>query len=110
MTVITQSQSQYKTVGVGQTQILINNIKEFAVLQRQPNENGFFGITLSIPLTAKDADYINNSGIVTVHRFTADGTMVFTRKNFYDPYVMIELILELLIKYEANTQAPQQLI
>lgn len=106
MTVITQSQR--KTVGIGQTHILVNNIKEFAVLQRQPNENGFFGITLSIPLTGKDADYINNSGIVTVHRFTQDGTMVFTRKDFYDPYVMVELILELLIKYEAKTEATQQ--
>ncbi len=108
MTVITQL--QHKTVGIGQTQILINNIKEFAVLQRSPNANGFIGITFSIPLAAKDADYINNSGIVTVHRFTADGTMVFTRKDFYDPYLMVDLILELLIKYEANTQAPQQLI
>lgn len=102
MTVV--AKSERKTVVVGQTHILINNINEFAVLQRRADERSFYGITFSIPLTAKDADYINNSGIVTVHRFSISGTMVFTKKDFYDTHIMIDLILELLIKYEAKQE------
>ena len=88
--------------------ISIRNVKEFAILERSPSLEGLTGITFSIPITHSDADIINQSGIATVESHTASGTLVFTRKCFYDNYKMIDLILDILMRYETAQKEPSQ--
>lgn len=84
--------------------ICVRNEREFAVLQRYPNAEGLTGITFSIPLTMQDADIINKSKIAQVEHFTESGTLVFTRKSFFENTLMIDLITDILIKHERQQQ------
>lgn len=76
--------------------------KEFAILNRTPNEEGLQGITFSIPLGSKDADIIDQSGIAEVISYNVSGIMTFKRKPFYTNSTMIELIVDILLKNERN--------
>lgn len=76
---------------------------EFAILQREANEDGLTGITFSIPVTARIADLLNQSGIITVQQFSGDGILTFRRRDFYQTVLMIELIFDILEKYETES-------
>lgn len=89
--------------------ISVRSNNEFAILERQTNQDGLTCITFSIPLTANDVDIINQSGIAQVTQYSSSGTLVFTRKSFYDSHKMIDLITDILIKYETKTEALQHL-
>lgn len=85
---------------IGENLISVRNIDEFAILERRPNAEGLTCITFSTPLTAHDADLIDRSGIVEVIKFSKSGTLVFTRKSFYENNKMIELIFDILNRHE----------
>lgn len=97
------------TVAIKEHVISIRSQEEFAILQRKPNENGLQGITFSFPVTAKDADLFDKSGIVEVISFSESGTMVFARKSFYENNIMIDLIYDLLKRHESQQQPVTQL-
>lgn len=97
------------SVAIKEHVISIRSHEEFAILQRKPNENGLQGITFSFPVTAKDADLFDKSGIVEVISFSETGTMVFARKSFYENNLMIDLIYDLLKKHESQQQRIAQL-
>ena len=96
--------TKHKTIEIGEKLISVRFKKEFAILERQPNESGLMCITFSIPLTARDADIIDKSGIAEVKQFTTSGTLVFARKSFYEPYKMVDLITDILTKYETKKE------
>ena len=75
---------------------------EFAILERKPNHDGLQGITFSIPILPRHADLLDKSGIVEVVKYSASGTLVFRRKSFYETHLIIELITDILEKYEAQ--------
>lgn len=77
---------------------------EFAILQRTPNDEGMLGITFSIPATPCMADLLDKSGIVETVNYSYSGTISFRRKNFYETHLMIELIIDILEKYETNKE------
>lgn len=97
------------SVAIKEHIISIRSHEEFAILQRKPNENGLQGITFSFPVTAKDADLFDKSGIVEVISFSESGTMVFARKSFYENNIMIDLIYDLLKRHESQQQPVTQL-
>ena len=97
--------SKQNTIEVGEKLISVRGSREFAILERQPNESGLMCITFSIPLTSRDADIIDQSGIAEVKQFTTSGTLVFARKSFYEPYKMTDLITDILTKYETKKEA-----
>lgn len=75
---------------------------EFAILDRAPNSKGLQGITFSTPITSVDADVIDKSGIAHVVKYSASGTLAFSRKSFFDNAKMIDLILDILQRHEAK--------
>lgn len=75
---------------------------EFAILQREANDDGMIGVTFSMPVTPKTADLLDQSGIVTVQQFSGDGILIFKRRDFYQLQLMIELIIDILEKYETE--------
>ena len=88
------------SVFVQDENILINGYKQFAILQKRPNEAGFQGITFSIPITEHDVACIASSGIAQVVSFSESGTLKFKRKAFYENTKMYELIIDILNRYE----------
>ena len=97
------------SVSVRGALISIRAKEEFAILRRNANEDGLIWITFSIPLTVHDTDIIDKSGIAEVKKFSKSGTLVFTRKSFYEPFKMIDLIRDILMKYEAKEKSFQRL-
>lgn len=89
-----------KNVFIKDSVILINCDDEFAVLQRNVDSNGKQGITFSIPINGRTADLLNSSGIVEVESYNSDGLLVFKRRNFYEATLMIDLITDILDKYQ----------
>ncbi len=82
---------------------------EFAILDRKQSEKGLQGITFSTPISSRDADIIDKSGIAHVARFTTSGTLAFSRKAFYDNSTMTDLIIDILKRHEAKHQPAQHL-
>ncbi len=74
---------------------------EFAIMDRYAGEEGLRTITFSTPITARDADIINQSGIAQVVGYSRDGKLSFTRDRFFETYLMCDLIVDIL---EKNTE------
>lgn len=73
---------------------------EFATMTRTPNENNQHMILFSTPITAKDADIINTSGIAEVHEVSIDNrTIMFSKCNFFETHIMSELIVNILNRH-----------
>lgn len=84
--------------------VVISYGDEFAILAKNPVELGLQTVILSIPVTAEMADHLDSSKIIQVQRYTADGTLFFTRKFGYENSKMIELLIDLLERnYDGNT-------
>lgn len=84
--------------------VVISYGDEFAILAKNPVELGLKIAILSIPITAEMADHLDSSKIIQVQRYTADGTLFFTRKFGYANSKMIELLIDLLERnYDGNT-------
>lgn len=92
-----------KDIIVKEKVVLILCGSEFAILQREANGEGLTGITLSIPGTPKIADLLDQSGIVVVQQYFADGILTVKRLGFYQLTLMIELIIDILEKYETES-------
>lgn len=80
---------------------------EFAILQREANDDGLIGVTFSIPVTQKMVDLLEQSGIITVQQYNGDGIMTFKRRDFYQLHLMIELIIDILEKHETESHIPR---
>lgn len=80
--------------------IMINGYKEFAILQKRPNVNGYQGITFSTRISEQDITLISSSGIVQVISYSESGTLLFKRKDFYEHTKMYELIIDILKRHE----------
>lgn len=93
---------------IGDKLITVRYLDQFAILERRPNSDGLICITFSIPLTSHNADLIDGSGIAEVKKFSKSGTLVFTKKSFYDSYKMMDLITDILIKHEQQKRTSQQ--
>lgn len=72
---------------------------EFAIMDRYAGEEGLRNITFSTPLTAQDADIINQSGIAHVVNYSKNGKLSFTRDRFFETYLMCDLIVDILEKH-----------
>lgn len=105
----TYSITKPNTVIIKDDQILINGIKEFAILQKRANDKGYQGVTFSIPLTEADAIVIQNSKIAKVISFSSSGTLLFQRKDFYDNTLMYELIIDILNRHEEKEKSLKHL-
>lgn len=83
--------------------IHLNYGSEFATMTRRANENNQHMIIFSTPITATDADVINNSGIAEVKEISFDNqTIMFSRCSFYETHLMSELIVDILKRHEEN--------
>jgi hypothetical protein len=80
--------------------ILIECDDNFAILNRRPSENGIYGITFSFPVKLWMVNDIENSGIASVESFNDDGLLTFTRKPFFETYLMIDVLTSIIEKNE----------
>lgn len=81
--------------------IHVNYGNEFATMTRNPNENNQHMIIFSTPITVKDADVIDKSGIAKVQEISFDNqTIMFSRCSFYETSLMSELIVDILKRHE----------
>lgn len=92
-----------KDIIVKEKVVLILCGSEFAILQREFKDEGMIAITLSIPVTPKIADLLDQSGIVAVQQYSEDGILTVKRRDFYQVSLMIELIIDILEKYETES-------
>lgn len=73
---------------------------EFATFDRNPNEDGLQGVTFSFSISPKAADIIEKSGIAEVCNYKKSGTLVFKKRWIYETHLMIEIISDIIEKYE----------
>ncbi len=96
----TNTQRKHNPVESMANHIMISNEQHFAVLEKRPNSTGLQGVTFSFDITQSDAGIINKSGIARVEVFGASGIIAFTRKSFYENSKMVEIIIDILKRYE----------
>lgn len=73
---------------------------EFAILQKDPNDEGLQAVTFSHEISALDADIIEKTGIANVESFRSDGVLLFIRKPYYETHIMCEIIIDILKRHE----------
>jgi hypothetical protein len=89
-----------KEYRITNTVILVVCGDDFAILNRRPSDNGIFGITFSFPVKSWMVKDIENSGIASVESFNDDGLLTFSRKPFFETYLMIDVLTSIIEKYE----------
>lgn len=88
-----------KEIFIKENIILVQCGNEFATFTRRPNDENVQTISFSIPITTKDVELLEQSGIVEVENYSALGQLVFKRLNFYETHLMAELITDILQKH-----------
>jgi hypothetical protein len=87
-----------KEIKINEHNIHIICGSRFAIVQKKPNKKGIQGITFSEPVPVKVADTLNQSGIVEVISWRADGLLTFRRKSFYETEKFAEIVMDILMK------------
>lgn len=80
--------------------ILIECDDNFAILNRRPSYNEIYGITFSFPVKSWMVKDINDSGIASVESFNDDGLLTFSKKPFFESYLMIDILTSIIEKHE----------
>ena len=74
--------------------IEITSGEHFAIISRK-SKKGYYSITTSFLINGEIADILDRSKILEVYEYSADGSIVFKRLDFYSQELLIDLFIDL---------------